>query len=457
MKIRPGIRQRVTILFILIVSCMFFIAGILTYQLTKNERERRFRIRLENRLRSNARIFSETRNLNVLRKMDSLMVSSFQQKKVAILDSHFRYIYYYADKDADTLQLNSQVQAALRQNDNYQWADEDMIYYFQRAAHTGETFYLMVGAADQYGVYFLARLRSTLWIIFFVFILIILASAYFFTSIVIGPVEKIAGQIKNIDSAKMNQRISYPQTGDEIEELALSFNKLLDKLEETFMVQRRFIANASHELSNPLSVISSQLEVALQRKRTAENYEQVISSVKDDIIVINQLTRSLLDIARLGTDGTIELGEVRIDELLVKVTEDLCRQVPDYTVKLDFGDFPEEPRLLTVFGNHSLLHMAMRNLIENGCKYAADSTVRIATSFYPDVLTIQVSNKGSYIEPAEQELIFQPFYRSETHKTLKGSGLGLTLAKRILSLHKATIEVQSDKITGTVFSIKFQR
>lgn len=456
-KFRFGIRQRISVLFFLIVSGMFLAAGFLTYQLTKNEREQRFRVRLENRLRSNARIFMETKDFNVLRKMDSLMVSSFQQKRVAILDKSFSYIYYYADGAADTLALNTTLLGLLQQKTYFQWADEDMIYFFQQVNHQGETYYLMVGAADQYGTYFLARLRSTLWIMFVVFILIILVSSYFFTNIVIKPVEKIALQVKGIDSSKLDQRIVSPSTGDEIEELAVSFNRLLKQLEESFLIQRKFISNASHELSNPLSVISSQLEVALQKKRTAPYYEQVITSVHDDIVVINKLTMSLLEIARLGADGTIALGEIRLDELVTKIAEDISRQVPGYSVKISFGEFPENPELLTIYGNQQLLYMALRNITENGCKYSPDHAVRISVQFLPETVHIAISNTGSYIEPAEQELIFQPFYRMEKHKSERGSGLGLTLARRILSLHKATVSVQSVITEGTVFTVNFSR
>jgi signal transduction histidine kinase len=219
------------------------------------------------------------------------------------------------------------------------------------------------------------------------------------------------------------------------------------------LIQRRFISNASHELSTPLTSISSQLDVTLQKGRSIEEYKQVIQSVHEDVQQMQQLTKSLLEIAKTGTQGSIELSEVRIDEVLLKVTADVQKNSEAYKVILQFGDFPDDERAFLVFGNIDLLYSSLRNIADNGCKFSFDHHVMVNLLFENDNVIVQFKNYGDTITKEEAEHIFQPFYRSANASPIEGFGLGLPLAKRIINLHKGDITVHSSPETGTVFTI----
>jgi two-component system sensor histidine kinase ArlS len=240
---------------------------------------------------------------------------------------------------------------------------------------------------------------------------------------------------------------------DELKKLADTFNNLLNRLQESFDTQRRFISNASHELSTPLTSISSQLQVTLQKERSLQEYRQVLQSIHEDVQQMGQLTKSLLEIAKTGNQGTIELGEVRIDEVLLKVIGDVKKMNHEYEVALNFGILPDDEKSCMVFGNVDLLYSALKNIIENGCKYSPDRRSIVELSFNAKDIIIKVMNKGDVIAEEEIEQIFQPFFRSATAIEVKGFGLGLALAKRIVGLHKGVITVQSDIENGTRFTI----
>jgi signal transduction histidine kinase len=246
------------------------------------------------------------------------------------------------------------------------------------------------------------------------------------------------------------------QTGisqDELNELAKTFNSLLHRLQESFYSQRRFISNASHELSTPLTSISSQLQITLQKDRNTDEYRKVLTSIQEDVEQLQQLTRSLLEIAKTGgSQGSIALSEVRIDEILLKIISDIKRINPDYDVEMIFPEPPEDEKQCMVFGNDDLLYIAIKNIIENGCKYSPDKRSVVTISFQQENMLITVTNLGDVISEEEIEHIFQPFYRGAVPTEIKGFGLGLPLAKRIIALHKGTITVQSD-LSGTCFSI----
>jgi signal transduction histidine kinase len=146
--------------------------------------------------------------------------------------------------------------------------------------------------------------------------------------------------------------------------------------------------------------------------------------------------------------------EVRIDEVMFKVMGDVQKISPDYKVELHFEDIPEDDREFLVFGNSDLLYSAIKNFVENGCKYSQDHTSWVDLSFQSGQIIIRVKNQGDVIAEEEIEHIFQPFYRTNSASTrTKGFGLGLALAKRIIGLHKGAINVQSDIVAGTVFTI----
>ena len=218
-------------------------------------------------------------------------------------------------------------------------------------------------------------------------------------------------------------------------------------------VETDFISNASHELSTPLTSISSQLEVTMQRTRTAEEYQEVLQSVHEDVVQMRQLTKSLLEIAKTGSEGSIELNEIRIDEVLFKVTGDLKRLHTDYRVELNFSDSAALESNFLVFGNVDLLYIAIKNIVENGCKYSIDNRSRIDLMFRNGSTIIEVKSFGKPIGEDEMEKIFQPFYRSSTSEGKSGFGLGLALAKRIIALNKGTLVVESNATDGTTFTI----
>ena len=169
---------------------------------------------------------------------------------------------------------------------------------------------------------------------------------------------------------------------------------------------------------------------------------------------MQQLTKSLLEIAKTGTEGSIELNEVRIDEVLLKVTGDVQKISEEYEVELNFGEFPDDEKTFLVFGNSDLLYSSFRNIVENGCKFSPDHHAWVNLEFSNDHVIIQVKNVGNTITDKELGNIFQPFYRSAAASPIKGFGLGLALAKRIISLHKGTITVHSNDRQGTMFDIQ---
>jgi len=278
---------------------------------------------------------------------------------------------------------------------------------------------------------------------------------YFFSKILLRPVRKIADEVNSISAQSLTHRIKSGNNEDEWNYLTKTLNDLLNRLQESFEIQRRFISSASHELSNPLTSISSQLEVALQRNRQAEDYRQVMQSVYQDVRHLSKLTQTLLEFASVsGNAGGIELNLIRIDEVLMRLPGEMTKAHKAYSVKFEFDKLPETESSLLVFGNAELLFTAIKNIVSNACKYSQDHLAKVKLSIDQANIIIEVKDDGKGIPENELQNIFQPFYRTEDSRPIIGFGLGLPLVNRIVKLHKGHIKVKSVVGKGTTFLIQ---
>jgi signal transduction histidine kinase len=317
----------------------------------------------------------------------------------------------------------------------------------------GNKIIVIVAAYDSDGWTQLTQLKHIFFISLLIGTSISLAAGHLFSKQLLKPVAEMIREVNDISSHNLSNRLRTGETQDELNQLASTFNELLDRLQEYFTAQRRFISNASHELSTPLTSISSQLEVTLQRNRTTEEYEQVMHSVQEDVVQLSQLTKSLLEIAKTGSEGSIELNEIRIDEILFKIMGDIKKTNADYGVELSFSDSSIDESSFLVFGNSDLLYIAIKNIVENGCKYSPDHTSRIDLSFKNQSTIIAVASSGDAIRPEDLEKLFQPFYRASAAAGTAGFGLGLALAERIIGLHKGVIKIKAGAELENVFEI----
>ena len=186
-------------------------------------------------------------------------------------------------------------------------------------------------------------------------------AGYLFSRSLVSPIRQTIHDVKLITSQNLSHRLFGGKRKDELAELNETFNALLNRLEESFAMEKRFISNASHELSNPLTSISSQVEVALLQERTSAEYKKILSSVLKDTQGLHQLVHNLLEIAKAGTHGLISLEKVRLDEILISAHSDVLRGNNGYKIELAFPDLPEDENECMIFGNAALLNSAVKN------------------------------------------------------------------------------------------------
>lgn len=451
------IKFKITALFTLLVTAILLVLSISVFYFTSLQRADAFKRRLKGRANNDGQLFSifgdNDSTRAVLGRIDSASAITLNQKSVVIFNYLDQPVYRYNAKNVDSILPDKDIlkEARLKHEVYFTRNHRDVLAYHY--TDSASRIVIVVAAYDVDGWDRLKDLRNILLTCLFIGIAVALIVGYAFSLQLVKPITQIIHEVKLISSQNLSHHIQAGSSQDELNQLANTFNELLDRLQESFIIQRRFISNASHELSTPLTSISSQLEVTLQKERSTQEYKQVIQSIHEDVQQMQQLTKSLLEIAKTGTEGGIELNEVRIDEVLLKVTADVQKSIENYKVILQFGEFPDDERAFLVFGSSDLLYSSLRNIIENGCKFSPDHHALVNLEFSNDEAIVEVKNYGSVISEAEAENIFQPFYRSANASPIKGFGLGLPLAKRIINMHKGSINVKSAKETGTIFTI----
>jgi signal transduction histidine kinase len=454
------VKIRITLLFTLLVWAILTLVCGSVYYFSYTNRIKDIQTRLANRAITTGRLLSQTGVFDqaLIRKIDSSTSVAMRDKVVEAYDAADQRIYWYSDKVADTIRTDKLIidQARAEKSPVYfRQGSKDAIafYYLDENA----SFVIIAAAYDEAGNEKLWHLRLVLTLSFVGGILISVIGGYLFSISLLRPLRRISDEVNEISARNLARRIRSAGgvNKDEWRYLADTLNRLLNRLQESFEIQGRFIANASHELSTPLTSVSSQLEVALQRVRSVEEYRQVMQSVYQDVQQLTKLTQTLLEFARAsGTAAGLEIDLVRVDEILLRLPGEISKTNPSYTVMLDFDRLPEAEEALLVFGNEELLFTAIKNIVSNACKYSDDHQATVRLTVEGNEIRVTIEDHGRGIPEGEWENIFQPFYRTEEGHSIPGFGLGLSLARRIIQLHKGWIDVESTAGKGSVFHVR---
>jgi signal transduction histidine kinase len=451
-----SVRLKITLLFSLIVFCILGLVCVTVFYFSSTGRRSYINTRLTNMAVTTGRLLSraETFNPRLIQKIDSLTAIAFTRKTIQAYDRSNRKIYSFNDDDADVVTVNEELLNKVRHQGRVYTmiGKKDVVYYY----YHDEKVNLVIVAAG-YDITGWQNLRQLLYILSVSFIggfIIAIVSGYVFSRRLLKPLGKIADDVNEISVHSLARRMKTGSTRDEWYHLSDTLNQLLNRLQESFEMQQRFISNASHELSTPLTSISSQLEIALQRERSATEYKKVMESIYQDIQQMGKLTHTLLELAKTsGSKGGIEIGPVRVDEIILRLPSEIAKINIGYSVCPEFESLPENESDLLVLGNEELLVTAIKNVVMNACKYSENQQAIISLGADQKNLTISVQNTGPGIPANELENIFQPFYRIEENRTAGGFGLGLSLAQKIVKLHRGEITVNSKRQEKTEFII----
>lgn len=267
------------------------------------------------------------------------------------------------------------------------------------------------------------------------------------------PVHRLMRIAREIGAKDLHQRVPVPVAHDEVRDLALIFNQMIGRLERAFSQQRRFVADASHELRTPVTVIRNMTEVALSQPSSSEDYETVLSEVKTESERLGKLINDLLALAR-ADEGQVRFDhdEVRLDLLAADVVDSLEPLAQERHITLCAK--PLQP--VTVMGDAARLIQVIISLVDNALTYTNQGgSVLLSVGIQESNALLMVKDTGIGIGEKDIPHIFERFYRADPARSRVdgGSGLGLAIVDWIVRLHGGWVSVESTPGHGSVFTV----
>jgi heavy metal sensor kinase len=268
------------------------------------------------------------------------------------------------------------------------------------------------------------------------------------------PLDKMALRAETITASDLDQRLPVDNPNDELGRMARVLNELLQRLQNSFEMLKRFTADASHELRTPLSSIRSVGEVGLQRQHTAEEYRDTIGSMLEEVTRLTEMVDGLLSISRADAGQVVlhrttfsALGLAReVVALLGLLAEEKGQQI-----QIE-GDAD-----LSVNADRSLLHHGLANILENAIKYGPGaSRISILVASTGNYVDISVEDRGETIPQDLREKIFERFFRIDASRSRQagGSGLGLAIAKWAIEVNGGSVSLQPGQNGGNLFLVR---
>ena len=284
----------------------------------------------------------------------------------------------------------------------------------------------------------------------------------YFSRRALAPVSDIIEKAKGLGVHDLSVRMPVPRAEDELRELTFTLNDLLNRLEQAFMSQERFVSDASHELKTPLAILRGEFDLITNKMDDPQALKNFMQSASQELNYLSRVVEDLLLLARVeaGT-ASLALQDVRLDELAIETMsrlESLAHE-KGLTTRFDLAKSGLSARDFIVRGDPDLLKSMIKNIFENAIKYSPlNGQLTIRVEDREAELRLRVDDEGPGISAEIADKIFERFYRGKaTASQVSGAGLGLTIARRIAEAHRGEITVANRSPHGASFQIEIKK
>ena len=372
-------------------------------------------------------------------------------------DDGIYYIKYNADNEIIAGKIPKDFDLALAFSiediNTYQIENKKFLYYDTRLKNTGDWIR---------GIYPLSKFQndiSKIWNIGFyyiapVLIVLVIFIGYRIVKNAFKPVKKILETALEIKKSKnFSRRIELDNGEDEIHKIAYTFNEMLDTVEETFIHEKQFSSDVSHELRTPITVILAQSDYALDYVETLDEAKESFEVINRQAKKMTNLINQIMELSKMERQNEIEKDKINFSNIILQLLEDYRTLLENNNIEL----ITNIEKDLRIYGNKLMLERLFVNLFTNAMKFTK-TTVSVSLNRINKEVILQIKDDGIGIAKEDQKYIWDRFFQTSDSRNKdknKGSGLGLSMVNRIVQLHLATIDVESEVGKGACFIVKF--
>lgn len=307
------------------------------------------------------------------------------------------------------------------------------------------------------------QINRRLFVLQFGFPIVLIVAIFgglFVSSRALKPIDSMIRGAREIGARDLTSRIPVPRPRDEIRSLAETLNEMLERIERAFQSQERFIADASHQLMTPLSILRGEIEVFAQSPRSPDETQQLFRSLIQEIDGMSRLVQDMLLLARVdaGLDA-LNFEALDADELLFDSLARIEKAARQKDQALHVELLGDEAQRASVRGDRDLLAQLLGNLIENAVKYSPrGEPLRLEREWFADSIEYRVLDRGPGLDGVEIESLFERFSRAQgTAQRTPGVGLGLAIAHQIARLHDAGLSAETRPGGGSIFRLRLKK
>jgi len=295
----------------------------------------------------------------------------------------------------------------------------------------------------------LTQLRTNLLQTILLAFVIFTLGVWFLSRQVLAPLKRVTSAASRVSSQDLSQRVPVPRSRDEVWELSTTLNRMLERLQETFDTQRRFTADASHELRTPVTAIAGHVNYLLRRTKPSAEQIESLNIIRDEAGRMGKLVNDLLELARADAGFKVEKEPMNLVEVVEAVGRELAPVSGSATLEVS----SPQP-LLEVMGDAARLKQVVLNLVQNALN-AGSTVVSVSLTQEGNSARLEVLDNGPGIPEAAIPNLFERFYRVDGARSTRGngSGLGLAIVKWIVEQHGGEVTVESKVGEGTVFTV----
>ena len=372
-------------------------------------------------------------------------------------DDGIYYIKYNADNEIIAGKIPKDFDLALAFSiediNTYQIENKKFLYYDTRLKNTGDWIR---------GIYPLSKFQnniSKIWNIGFYYIapfliILVIFIGYRIVKNAFKPVKKISETALEIKKSKnFSRRIELDNSEDEIHKMAYTFNEMLDTVEETFIHEKQFSSDVSHELRTPITVILAQSDYALDYVETLDEAKESFEVINRQAKKMTNLINQIMELSKMERQNKIEKDKINFSNIILQLLEDYRTLLENNNIEL----ITHIEKDLRIYGNKLMLERLFVNLFTNAMKFTK-TTINVSLNRINKEVILQIKDDGIGITKEDQKYIWDRFFQTSDSRNKdknKGSGLGLSMVNRIVQLHLATIDVESEVGKGTCFIVKF--
>lgn len=331
---------------------------------------------------------------------------------------------------------------------------DDYVLTINSFERDGNYYEAYLGIDEGYLEQSLDDIYGTIIILNIVIFLILTLLGYLLINKTINPLKLILAELKSLqNSDDLSKRLKEHKSKDEFEELIITFNKMLENVENSVENIKQFSSDASHELKTPLTVIQGEIELVKNKEASKEELEAVINKVDKEQKKLQEIIKNFLLLSRLEKEIQNN-KKASLDKVLFEAIELNL----DFIEKKNLELILEIEEDLSVNFDEKYLGIVVNNLLTNAIKYTNEGYIKLEAKKQNNKVLLKVSDSGIGISKEDQNKIFERFYRVDKARTSMkdGIGLGLAIVKKICERFQSSIKVQSEINKGSTFSIKFK-